>query len=316
MVYVIASVMCALANNFYLLLIARFIEGSMIASMVVLGYACIHELYERKEAIRILALMGSVSVLAPAFGPLLGSVFLYVTNWRGIFWIIALWASLSLVSLYYWMPETNPEEKRQTLYIRLLLTNYAKIIMNKKFILRMMILGFIFSGLIVWISAGPLLIIETFHYSATAFGIIQAIVFIAYIIGNRLVKYFMEWLGIPSLIRVGLVIILCGGILIFSFALCFPNSLYTFISALMIFSFGSALCFASLNRLVIESSTEPMGVRMAMFSIFISGFAAFSSAMSGVFFDGTITSLSFLIGVASIIAGVFYLFANVFARET
>jgi len=70
MVYVLATIACALSTNGTMLLIARLIEGGMVPSMMVAGYACIHELYEQKEAIRILALMGSISVLAPALGPL------------------------------------------------------------------------------------------------------------------------------------------------------------------------------------------------------------------------------------------------------
>jgi len=50
------------------------------------SYATIHEIYGSTRAIRILSLMVSVSVLAPAFGPLLGGLVLKVGSWRNIFW--------------------------------------------------------------------------------------------------------------------------------------------------------------------------------------------------------------------------------------
>lgn len=301
-IYILATITCALSSNFYTLLIARFIEGSMVASMLVPGYACIHEMYEQHDAIKILALMGSISVLAPAFGPLLGGLVLTFTNWRGIFWIIAIWATIALLLLAKWMPETHPKEKRVPIHIGRLCKSYWAIITNLRFMSLMSVLGLIFAGWIAWITSGPLLVIESFHYSAIAFGLIQAGVFLAFIFGNRLVKYLLDWLGLNALIRSGLVITLCGGLLLFVFAIYFNKTLYPFLAGMLIYSFGSALCFAPLNRAIIESSDEPMGIRVALFAVFLTSFAVLGSALASLFFNGTIVSLAFIITLAIIIA--------------
>jgi DHA1 family multidrug/chloramphenicol efflux transport protein-like MFS transporter len=298
LVYILSTLVCAATPSLYVLLSARVIQGSMVASVLVAGYACIHELYEQKEAIRILAWMGSISVLAPAFGPLFGSIVLYFVNWRGIFWIIALWATIAILLLQRFMPETLPKEKRHPIHLGILFTHYWHIVTNKKFIFLMLTLGFIFCGFLAWITAGPLLLIESFHYSAIYFGIVQAIIFIAYIYGNRWVNYFLEKLGVISLIHLGLGITLSGGILILLSGLYFPNTLYPFFLSMMIYSFGSALCFAPLNRSIIETSDEPMGIRVALFTVFLTGFAALGSGLSSLFFNGTILSLSYIIAIS------------------
>lgn len=301
-IYVLATIACAITLNGPLLLIARFIEGSMVPAMLVAGYACIHELYEQKEAVRILALMSSISVLAPALGPLAGSIELYFSTWRIIFWTIALSALIMLLLLYKWMPETLSPEERHPLQLGLLFKKYSKILTNIKFMLLLFVLGCIFGGFIVWITASPLLIIQTFHYSAITFGVMQAAVFAVYILGNRWVKYLIEKLSIIQLIRLGLFITLCGGLLMFVFAICFPQAIYAFLSAMMIYSFGSALCFSPLNRMIIESSDEPMGIRVALFTIGITGFAALGSAMASVMFDGHIASIAYPIAAAIVFA--------------
>lgn len=302
LIYIISTIVCAVSSNVYLLLIARVIEGSMVASVLVPGYACIHELYEQKEAIRILALMGSISVLAPAFGPLLGSIVLYFVNWRGIFWIIAIWATIAILLLRRWMPETLPVEKRHPVQLGILFKHYRYILTNKKFLLLMFVLGFIFCGFIAWITAGPLLVIENFHYSAIFFGVIQAIVFGAYIYGNRWVKLLLEKLGIIPLIRLGLGITLCGGLLVLIAGLYFPNTLYPFLFGMMIYSFGSALCFSPLNRSIIEASSEPMGVRVALFAVFLTSFAVLGSGLASLFFNGSILSLSCIVAISIILS--------------
>lgn len=302
LLYIIATIVCALTTDAHTLLIVRFIEGASIPSMMVAGYACIHELYEQKEAVKILALMGSITVLAPAVGPLLGSFILYFTSWRGIFWFIAIWSTISVLLLAKWMPETHPAEKRQPIHWGTLLKQNANVLMNKRFMLLMLVLGFMFAGFIIWISAGSLLVIETFNYSPVVFGLVQLGIFSAYIAANRCVKHLVEWIGIPRLIRLGLGIAFISSIFIFLSALFFPSNLFLFLIPLTLFSIGFALSFAPLNRSIIESSQEPMGTRVAFFTAMWQGFAGLGSLIASVFFNGSIASIAYPVAAAILIA--------------
>lgn len=301
-VYIFSTVACAMTHHVMVLLVMRMIEGGMIASMLVPGYACIHELYEQKTAIRILAFMSSVVVLAPALGPLFGSIVLQYGTWRSIFWIIALWSAITLLLLWKWMPETLPVEKRQPIQMHLLTQQYWRVFTNKRGIMLMMILGFIFAGFLAWITAAPLLIINHFHYSAILFGVVQAIVFSAYIVASRSVKYFLEWMGVQKLIRWGLIVGLWGGLWILGCAIFYPQRLLPFMVGMMFYAVGVALCFAPLNRLVIDSNSEPMGVRVTFFTIGVQSFAVLGSGMASIFFNGSILSLAWIISAAIFIA--------------
>lgn len=309
-IYILATIACAITSNNHFLLIARFIEGAAIPSMTVAGYACIHELFDQKEAIRILALMGSITVLAPALGPLLGSIVLYLTSWRGIFWFIACLALIAIALLTRWMPETHPPEKRHPIHLGVLLKQYGRALCTKKFMFLMLVIGFNFIGFIVWITASPLLLIDTFHYSPFAFGIVQAIVFGAYIFGNYWVKYILEWAGVKKLIYIGLSISLLGGVLAFGAAYFLPHTIYPILFAMTVYSFGSALSFAPLNRMIIEACDEPMGVRMALFTVLWNGFAVLGSLISSIFFNGTIGSVAYPLTIAIIISCVLKMVAG------
>jgi len=291
--YILATIMCALATNSSSLLIFRFIQGASIPSMMVAGYACVHELYDQKEAIRILALMSSITILAPALGPLLGSILLFFTSWRGIFWFIAILSTLAIAALFKWMPETYSPEKRVPLDLVTLFKQYGRILINPRFMLLLCVLGFIFAGFIVWIAAGSLLVIQNFKYSPFAFGIIQALIFATYIYGNHQVKYLLEWMNINKLIWLGLAITLLGGMLILMFAMFSPNNLILFLIAMAIYSLGSALCFAPLNRMIIEASDEPMSLRVGLFTVLWTAFGVLGSLIASFYFDGTIRSIAY-----------------------
>lgn len=298
LLYIIATAMCALTSNLTLLLWARFLEGAAIPSLLVAGYACIHELYDTKEAIKILALMGSISVLAPAFGPLFGSIVLLFTSWRGIFILILVWAIIALIALAKYMPETLPKEKRMPLHFKSLAQQYFNILTNKYFILLLSVFGLIFAGFIIWITAAPLLIIQHFHYSPLVFGLVQAGIFVVYIIANRSVKYLLETLGINKLIQFGLIITLTGGLLGAVFAYFNPNSLWWFLPTMTLYSFGGGLCFSPLNRMVIETSDEPMGVRVAMFTFLWTAFVVLGSVVPSIVLAQSVRGIAYPIAIA------------------
>jgi hypothetical protein len=45
-----------------------------------------------------------------------------------------------------------------------------------------------------------------------------------------------------------------------------------------------------------------MGVRVALFTVFLTGFAALGSGLASLFFNGSIASLSYLIAISIIIS--------------
>lgn len=147
--------------------------------------------------------------------------------------------------------------------------------------------------------------IDQFKYQPFMFGIFQALVLICYITASHLVKHVMEWIGIEKMIRVGLCISFCGATLALISAVIFPLYLSVMIFSLMIFSFGSGLAFSPLNRFAIESSDEPMGARMAILSMFISGFATLATLLVNVFYNGTLLSLAILLFTVMVLSVVF-----------
>lgn len=299
--FIFSTLLCAFATNLHTLLIARFIQGSGICFMAVPGYASIHECYDQKQAIKIIAFMGGISVLAPALGPLVGSLILLFLNWRWIFGFLFCWALIAVTLLIIWMPETMSVEKRHPLVIKNILKNYFKIITNVNFLKIISVYGLLFSGFITWIVAGPFLVIESFHYSPTVFGLLQGLIFVSFIAASRSVKYFLDWLGLKKLIHLGLGICMLSGVISLILSFLFPTFMFGAIITYIIYAFGSGLIFAPLNRLTIEASNEPMGSRMAVFSTFIGGYLSLGTFWVTLFYDGTLLSLSIILLILSLL---------------
>lgn len=301
-IFIISTVMCAISTNIIFLLFSRFLQGTAVCSVTVAGYATIHELFDQQQAIKTLALMGSITVLAPAFGPLLGGLIMILINWRWTFWFLAIWSIIALILLFKYMPETNPHDAQYSLQLKPLFHNYKLIIKNINFTRNTLVFCLMFSGMIIWIAAGPFLVISEFGYHILIFGFFQALIFSCYIFGAHLVNAYTSKMNISTWINTGLWIALSGGVISLLFAILFPHFLLGLIISLMIYSGGSALAFAPLQRIAIEASDQPMGARMAVFSSAMSGAAAFASILVSIFYDNTLLSVAAIICVVMLLA--------------
>lgn len=299
-----ATWVCAFSASINVLLIARFIQGAVVSTLSTAGYASIHETYNRKQAIQILALMSSVVMLAPAFGPLIGGIFLQWVNWRGIFVFLALSGGIIWLGLCLVMTETHSSTQRYMFRWSQVLINYHQILKNKAFMLNLFIISFNVLAKVAWIVGGPFLIISQFKLNTLYFGLIQILVFGSQILGAQVVKRVIHRVEVNRLINQGLSISLFASLLAICLSCIFPNQLIGLVICLMIFCFGTALS-GPLQRLCIEASPEqPMGARMAVYATLISLFCSLASFLFSFTYTGNLLWFASLLFILASLASL------------
>ncbi len=305
--YCFFTFLCVFPIPTWLFMVARFMQGAMVASMFVAGYAVIHESFDHKESVKMLALLASISVLAPAVGPLLGGLVLLVAQWQIIFILIGVSAATALMALYVIMPETLPPEKRTAFDWQSTKQNYLAVLKNGRFMSLMMILGCNLSAFLVWVAASSLLMIDTFHLSPVGYGLVQCTVFIANIFGNTMVKKWIDILPLSLIIYTGLILAVFGSVLALVIGLTEANAWLMFVICMAVFSFGSGMIYAPLNRSIIEMSDAPMGVRMSVFTALLMISFSSGSVFAGLFFDGSIFSIGWMLSVLGMISVLMFI---------
>ena len=301
LVFIAVTIGCAVSQNIYWLLILRFIQGATITSMIVAGYATIHELFDRDKAIHTLSMMASITVLAPSFGPLFGALILQFGSWRVIFAILAGWACIVLLGLFFKMPETNPHANEK-IQFQTIVRQYKNIFCNKSFLIFLLTSRCLFAAMIAWIAAGPFLLIDRFHYGTIGFGIAQVFIFGSYIVFTRLVKYLMTKLTLKNITTAGIVMAILGALYAFIASLIFPDTPSNMIIAMIFIAGGSGLVFPIVERLGIESSNEPMGSKVAVSSLLMGLAGIIGSALISGFYNNTLLSLATILLLLCIIA--------------
>ncbi len=298
--FIFASILCAIADSLTLLLIARFIQGTAICSLLAL-YAAIHELFSTKQAIKLVAIVTSVTVLAPAFGPLIGALLVQFSEWRYIFWLLTALGVISLFTIVFFMPESNTA--RSEIDVPKVINDYKSILTNKNFILPS--LGYFLLIIIefAWIFESPFIIIEVFNTSPLFYGVAQTVIFSSYLFGALMTKWVLDRYSVTMLIKYSLYLTVFGTFLLLATATLYEN-IYVVILCMIIISFGCSMLFGPLNRLAIEACSEPMGRRTAIFSNGISLAGVLTGVILGVMDSEGVLAIAVLIFICIILTAI------------
>lgn len=300
--FLISTIVCALAPSISLFTISRFVQGMGVGIMMVAGYACIHDTYDDKKAIHILAVMGSIAVIAPAIGPTLGGILLLYTNWRSIFFLLFYVSLMSLIGLWFFMPKSPKTTER--LNFKSVLRSYSHLLFHADFMLAVSAFSSLFAGLVGWITMSPYLLMENLKLSPIEFGWLQIPIFGSNMLGAMLVKPLLEKIEKEKMIFYGTLISFLSGLMLIAFSLIFPNQLISFILPMSIYAFGFGLSSSSLSRMVYITTTQKHGIVASAFNLMMVGFAALISTLVSLFNETAVTA-SIVIAMTAVLAFLF-----------
>lgn len=187
-----ASLACMLATAVEQLIIARFVQALGGGAASVLARAVVRDVYAPTEAIRKLSLMAMVTAIAPLLAPLLGSLLLVQFGWRGTFAAVVLWGVLSLVVVWFQLPETLPPERRGQLPLGRAFAIYGSFLIDPVALGLLLAGGMSFAAMFAYITASPFYFIELHGFSPFAYSVLFASnavgIFAANFVNSRLVK--------------------------------------------------------------------------------------------------------------------------------
>jgi DHA1 family bicyclomycin/chloramphenicol resistance-like MFS transporter len=111
--YTLSSIGCALAPGIVVLLILRLVQGLAGAVGIAIARAIVRDRNDdATDAARAFTLLSMITSVAPVLAPTLGGAVLHVSDWRGVFVVLAAIGAFLLVSCWLSMPETLAPERR------------------------------------------------------------------------------------------------------------------------------------------------------------------------------------------------------------
>jgi DHA1 family bicyclomycin/chloramphenicol resistance-like MFS transporter len=169
--FVAASAGCALAWNVESLIGFRFIQALGGCAPLVVPRAVVRDYFDARESARMLSMLILVMGLAPILGPLVGGQLLVMFGWRSIFWLLAAYGAISYVVVALFLPESLPREGRTRPTVRAILATYGQLLRDRTYLGYVLAGGFMFSGLLAYISGSPFVFIDVYGVAPERFGL-------------------------------------------------------------------------------------------------------------------------------------------------
>ncbi|MDF0528928.1 multidrug effflux MFS transporter [Tsukamurella sp. 8F] len=173
-VFVVASLLCALAPTVYLLDAFRLIQGLAGSAGVVLSLAIVRDLYSGVDAAKLISSLMAVGGIAPILAPVAGAQLLRVMDWRGLFYVLAGTGVVLLGAAWRWIPESLPAARRAELRLNHLAEAVGTLSRDPRFVCLSIAGAFAFATLFSYISTSPFVFQDGYGFTEAQFGILFA----------------------------------------------------------------------------------------------------------------------------------------------
>lgn len=171
-VYIFAATICAFAPTAEVLIAFRLLQGLAGSAGIVIARAVVRDLYDGLTMARFFSTLLLISSIAPIVAPVIGGQVLHLTDWRGIFLVLAAIGVALTLLVWRRLPETLPSEKRQSGGVREALWIMRGLLADRVFSGYLLVNGFAYGALFSYIAASPFVIQEVYGASPQTFSLL------------------------------------------------------------------------------------------------------------------------------------------------
>ncbi|WP_354700946.1 Bicyclomycin resistance protein [Paraconexibacter sp. AEG42_29] len=183
--YGLASLLCALAPSVATLTLLRFVQGVAGAAGIVIARAIVRDVAEGDAAARAFARLMLVSGLAPILAPVLGGQVLRVTDWRGVFGVLAGIGAVLAAVTWRVLPETHAPDRRRTGGVRETTSVFATLLRDRTFLACTLACGLSFAAMFAYIAGSPFVLQEVYDVSPQTFSLLFAVNALGILLGSQ-----------------------------------------------------------------------------------------------------------------------------------
>ncbi|WP_369246172.1 multidrug effflux MFS transporter [Streptomyces sp. R41] len=207
-VYIVATVLCALAPNVELLVAFRLAQGLAGAAGIVIARAVVRDLYDGVAMARFFSTLMLISGVAPIVAPLIGGQILRFTDWRGVFVVLTAVGIALTVVVWFRLPETLTPAERHSGGVGEALRAMRGLLADRAFAGYMLAGGFAFAALFAYISASPFVVQEIYGASPQTFSLLFGVNSVGLVIAGQINgKVLVGRVSLDKVLAVGLALI-------------------------------------------------------------------------------------------------------------
>ncbi|AGP30012.1 Bcr/CflA family efflux MFS transporter [Corynebacterium terpenotabidum] len=307
-VWLVASVACAMVPGVGLFIVARFFQGAAGGTCVMLGRSMIADRARGAAAAKALSTMMIFTAVAPILAPVVGGVVAGLGDWRTVFWALAAVGVLEVLVAVR-LPETLDRERRARGSAWDVYRRMGGLFRVPAFVCHLVAFAVGFGVFFSFVSGSSFVMQEEMGLSATGFSFVFAGNALALVVTNLVNARIVGHYGPAVLQRTGHVLLVTGAVGLLVVALVAP-SLPAVVVCTFIATIGNALNMGNTTAQAMDLSQGRAGAGSALLGSGQFLTAAVVAPLVGLGADGLV-SMALVMTICAAIAAV----AGVFGRR-
>lgn len=311
-VYAAASLGCFLSTTITSLMIMRFFQALGACTGSVLGQAIARDSIEAAKRGRLFSVISMVLAFAPALGPVMGATVADVYGWRAIFILLVFLALMTMVLVYWRMPETYTPMAHHEFLVRRITVTAGLMFSDVRLLMSGLLIGGVNGALFGYFAEIPFFALHILHIPSKWFGYWSFFIVVPLACGGLLSRVLLARKYHPDvIIRLGISGIFCAALIFYAMTLSVPGDMVWLLRCVTVVCVSSvmagvALIIPNVLGSALEAYKEVAGTAASLFGLYYYLVIAAFTGLMGVLHNGSADRLPLLFiiigGVLSIAA--------------
>lgn len=270
LLYVAASIGCALSPDLATLLVFRVLQGLSAGGGVIVSRTVIRDMYDGAEAQRQMSRVMMIFGVAPAVAPVIGGLLLQLGPWPVVFWFMTGMGLLLIATVMIALPETHPVELRTPLRVRSLVRSLFDVVRNLPFHRVSWAASFTFAGQFLYIGLAPIFVVDLLGLGELDFWIFFAPMIAGVMLGAWVSGRAAGVLSGSTLVTASLLLTLTAGLVNVLLA-ALPATSAVLPWAVLgpaLLAIGTAASYPSLQLILLDMFPTTRGAAVSTFTFF------------------------------------------------
>jgi DHA1 family bicyclomycin/chloramphenicol resistance-like MFS transporter len=292
--FVLACIGCSLSVTVEQLLFYRFMQGVGACVGPTLARAVARDVFGPTRAARALSLIAMLMALAPAIAPTMGGIMMLWLPWPSIFVFLAIYGMVMVVLIQVFLAESLP--RRQSLHPLSIARNYNQLFHSPMFITATFASGFVYAGLLAYLSSSSFIYIDMLGVPVEYFGFIFLTSVAGYILGSAVSARLSRSYHSEQTVLVGAVLTATAASTMWFGAQLLPNSIVVLVLPMMFYSTGIGLVLPNAMAVALRPFPDIAGTASALMGFIQMALSATATAAVGYYLaDSPAPLLNFML---------------------
>ncbi len=286
-IYVVASLGCAIAHTIEMLIIFRFLQALGGCVGMVAPRAVVRDIFPVSESAKIFSTLILILGVSPIIAPTIGSYMIVSLGWQSVFWLQSFMGVLLLIAVVFLLPESKQPDPTFSLKPAPIISSFWNVFKTPQFLTYTLAASLVSAGVYAYLSGSPFVFMKIFKVNEQQYGWIFGFLAAGLIMSSQLNNLLLNKFSSEWIIKTTLLIQTTIGVLLCVSSIMGWLTLFNAIVLIFLFLCCQGFSFPNAAALSMAPFKKEAGTASALMGAFQMGFGSLAAALVGYMSNGT-----------------------------